>query len=167
MTPASLLDFCRVALISLVIFAGLPYLAAGPGKRTLCTEWPNRLAGAFVRVSLFFEVTIIVLRLLRLCLPGMVTVSYVVWLILCALWGYRRQLQNVKLLPGVAFLKLLCHFGAGGSVWRGRAGLLLPRRVSMPALFFGLLTLVILLHRAAYPLQNLRFTRMDSYSRVL
>jgi hypothetical protein len=136
-------------------------------EQSVKSEWPHHLAGAFVRVSLFFEITVIMLGMMQLCLPGMLAIGYAAWLVLCLVWSYKGSLQNIRLLPGIVFLKLLCHLETGKTVWLDPAKQLRSRRVSMGVLFFGLLMLTILLHRASYPLQNLRFTRMDTYSRVL
>ena len=77
MMPADLLDVFRVSLGFLVIFGVVPWLVAlnSPREDELMAH-----CAAFVRASLFTEVTTLVLGSMELCLPGSLAVAYILFL---------------------------------------------------------------------------------------
>jgi hypothetical protein len=155
------LAFWRAAAVLAAFYVALPTLARG--RATLSS--PDGWVCAFVRFSLFLELSILFLGVARLALPGAVAMLCVLWL------GLEVFERKAPLLLGsdarrrtlASFLascrnRTKVEYGVAPRSWREHGKALL-----LPCLLVG----AMLAAKAWFPVHNLRLEDASGYSRAV
>jgi hypothetical protein len=172
MMPADLLDVFRVSLGFLVVFGVVPWLAAlsPPREDALLAH-----CRAFVRASLFAEVTALLLGSMQLCLAGSMAAAYVLFLFTVMLRsGIFRPLGNPQWLRAQLHSLIVFADRLPSPPWRLESvGFRQANRrlvdSAAPASFrqMCLFPALVILAACFYPLDNMRLLNADTYSRAL
>lgn len=157
------MEFARLLAAFGVLFVVVPVCIT---TRRGDGPWVFRVAAAFVRVSLFFRIAIMFVGLVGANFPGIVVGLWFVWILASLTWSHGRQLSELRERVGNGFLRFLEALENSSITAALGLKLPLPRVSSTLALFF-VLTAATLLNRAWYPLHNLRFAAIETYSRTL
>src|SRR3954451_4074635 len=164
---ASMSDFARVILAFIIVYVVLPVAA---GRRKGADESLfHTTVRVFLLTSAFFVCTVSGLGRLRLALPPIIILTYVVWLLGLSLTSGRLTLhRSGDLQP--AFRLRLASFAA-----KIRLMILsvphvrlfdLIRLSPLPG-YLVLLLFAATCQRAAFALGNLHFPAVDGYSRAM
>jgi hypothetical protein len=172
MISTDLLAVFRVSLGLLVVFGVVPWLVAltSPREDGLVAH-----GVAFVRASLFAEVTALLLGSVRLCLPGSVAAAYALFFFTVLFRsGIFRPLRNPQWLRARLHSLVVLVDRLPGARWRFESvgiraanGLRIdaatPARLRHICLFSALVALAA----SFYPLDHVRLLNADTYSRAL
>jgi hypothetical protein len=143
-----------------VFFVAIP---AAVSTRSSDGSWVFRAASGFVLVSLFFRVAIMFIGLLGANFPGIIAALWVIWLIGMLIWSRGGRASDIIPRLRLGFLQVLQAIERKSIPGSG-----LPiGPVSRTCALLCVLAALTLMHRAWYPLHNLRYSRIETYSRTL
>lgn len=125
--------------------------------------WFQRAGAGFLGMSVFFRVAVMFVGLLGANLPGITVALWIAWCMACLIWSGGRRAPEIGIRLQNGFLRLLQAIETRKT---GALRLRLPF-VSRTSALFCLLVSATFLERAWYPLHNLRFARIETYSRTL
>ena len=143
-----------------ICFVAVP---AAAGTSSGDGPWIYRAAAGFVLMSLFFRVALMFTGLLQANFPGIVAALWVLWSMALLTWSGGRHTWEIKPRIQTGFLRVL-------QALEDRPfdlSRLQPGRVSRTCALFCAVVTAAFIQRAWYPLHNLRFSRIETYTRTL
>lgn len=164
---SNLFDFARVLGALLLLYFALP-VAARRISDTPPQPWWSDIVPAFVRASLFFEITCVILGNWRICFSGLVVFLTICWFAASVVfaserrWIWETETWRSRILSVLRFIET--------GEWRLRASALaqgITIQWSQAGTLIALLVGVSLFELVSFPISNYRFLSAQSYNRAL